>query len=325
MVLMVLGSLAIPGCSNQPSSSKPDTAAHEPTKLDATTQETDGGSKTQTLVKELSVDLGKGVKLEMVLIPAGEFLMGSPDSDKVANGNQSPQHRVRITKPFYLGKYKVTQEQWEVVMGSNPSKFKGPKNPVATVSWDDCQQFFDKLNVKTGPGDGKFQLPTEAQWEYACRAGSTMRYFFGDDEARLREYAWCDSNTDSKTHPVGEKKPNAWGLYDMYGNVWEWCADYWDGYLRYYAHSPTDDPTGPRVMPQFPHDVGDRTDPIRVYRGGSWLNAAGSCCSALRGFSYSGSRDGCVGLRACLVPVNPAAATAQKPKEAGGKAKSPPK
>ncbi len=125
-------------------------------------------SKAKSPRKELTVDLGKGVKLEMVLIPAGEFLMGSPDSDKGAVTWEKPQHRVRITKPFYLGKYLVTQEQWEAVMGKNPSHFKGSKNPVETVSWDDCQRFLGKLNTKIGTHGGKFVLPTEAQWEYAC-------------------------------------------------------------------------------------------------------------------------------------------------------------
>ena len=112
---------------------------------------------------------GQGVKLEMVLIPAGEFLMGSPDSDKDARDDEKPQHRVRITKPFYLGKYPVTQEQWEAVTGYNPSYFNGPKNPVDQISWDDCQQFLEKLNSKIGTQSGKIVLPTEAQWEYACR------------------------------------------------------------------------------------------------------------------------------------------------------------
>ena len=109
-------------------------------------------------------------------------------------------------------------------MGNNPSHFKGPKNPVETVSWDDCGQFLAKLNAKLRSGEGGFQLPTEAQWEYACRAGSATKYCFGDDESRLDEYAWHHGNSGDRTHPVGEKKPNAWGLYDVHGNVLEWCA-----------------------------------------------------------------------------------------------------
>ena len=122
--------------------------------------------------QELTVDLGKGAKLEMVLIPAGEFLMGSPGSDNDAFDRKKPQHRVRITKAFYLGKYLVTQAQWDAVMGNNPSYFKGPKNPVEMVSWDDCQTFLGKLNEKFTAGRGKFRLPTEVQWEFACRRGA---------------------------------------------------------------------------------------------------------------------------------------------------------
>jgi formylglycine-generating enzyme required for sulfatase activity len=135
--------------------------------------------------KQVTVDLGKGIKLEMVLIPAGEFMMGSPVSDKDGFDWEKPQHRVRITKPFYLGKYLVTQQEWEAVMRNNLSYFKGPKNPVERVSWDDCRQFLEKLNAKATAGGGKFQLPTEAQWEYACRAGSKTRYCFGGDESKL--------------------------------------------------------------------------------------------------------------------------------------------
>ena len=169
------------------------------------------------------MDLGSGVKMEMLLIPAGEFLMGSPDSDKDSSDDERPLHRVRISRPFYLGKYPVTQKQWEAVMGSNPSWFKNPSNPVETVNWEDCQQFLVKLNAKVRSGYGRFQLPTEAQWEYACRAGSNTKYYFGD-EASVADYSWYFMNADAQTHPVGQKKPNAWGLYDIQGNVCEWCA-----------------------------------------------------------------------------------------------------
>ncbi|MGA2031339.1 MAG: formylglycine-generating enzyme family protein [Thermoguttaceae bacterium] len=240
--------------------------------------------------KEIVIDLGGGVKLEMALIPAGEFLMGSPDSDNNAGGDEKPQHRLRITRPFYLGKHLVTQEQWQAVTGNNPSHFKGPKNPVETVSWDDCQQFLEKLNAKAGPlpaGEGEFRLPTEAQWEYACRAGSTTRYCFGDEESGLGEYAWYAANSGDKTHPVGEKKPNAWGLYDMHGNVWEWCQDWYDS--GYYAKSPTDDPTG----------AANGSD--RVDRGGGWSLVARLCRSAHRYFNGPGGRGINLGLRVSRV------------------------
>ena len=252
------------------------------------------GEEPKQPPKELTVDLGKGTKLELVLIPAGEFLMGSPDSDKDAEPQERPQHRVRITKPFYLGKYLVTQEQWEAVMGNNPSYFKGPKNPVEDVSWDDCQQFLDKLNKRQGNPAGKFVLPTEAKWEYACRAGSKTRYCFGDDASMLDEYAWYEKNSDDKTHPVGEKKPSAWGLYDMHGNVWEWCQDWYD--RGYYAKSPTDDPMGPA------------TGSDRVARGGSGGGPAGSCRSAIRDGGLPGHGDHDLGFRVSLVLADKAGA-----------------
>ena len=246
--------------------------------------------------KEIAIDLGGGVKLEMVLIAAGEFLMGSPASDRNAGGDEKPEHRVRITKPFYLGKYLVTQEQWKAVMGSNPSSFKGPKNPVERVSWDDCQQFLDKLNRREG-NPGKFQLPTEAQWEYACRAGSRTRYCFGDDESGLGKYAWYGNNSGGKTHPVGEKKPNAWRLYDMHGNVWEWCQDWNDA--GYYAKSPMDDPVGPA------------TGVYRVHRGGSWSFGDKYCRSADRTGDGPGIRHSGLGFRGTLVLADTAAAVAK--------------
>jgi formylglycine-generating enzyme required for sulfatase activity len=245
-----------------------------------------GGAETRHLAKELTADLGGGVKLEMVLIPAGEFMMGSPDSDKGAAQDEKPCHRVRITKPFYMGKYPVTQEQWMVLMGENPSYFKGPKNPVEEVSWDDCLRFLRRLNEKVG--GGKFQFPTEAQWEHACRAGSTTKYCFGEDESGLGEYAWYDKNSSGKPHPVGEKKPNAWGLYDMHGNIWQWCADWYDS--GYYAHSSTDDPAGPAA------------GTARVSHGGSWFSPARSARSANHGRIEPEHRGSHLGFRVSLAP-----------------------
>lgn len=239
--------------------------------------------------KELSLDLGGAVKLELVLIPAGDFLMGAPDSDRDAAGDQKPQHRVRITKPFYLGRYLVTQEQWQAVMGTNPSYVKAPRHPVETVSWDDCQDFLTKLSSRFVQGKGRFSLPTEAQWEYACRAGSTSRYYCGDEEGLLGDCAWYCGNSGGSTHAVGQKKPNAWGLYDMHGNVWEWCKDWY--YEDFYVRWPTSDPTGGGAGPR------------RASRGGAWYSRVEQCRSASRGDFVSGLRLGYLGLRVCLIPA----------------------
>ena len=253
----------------------------------ATAQQTrPAGGDATSPPKEVAADLGGGVKLDMVLIPAGEFMMGSPNSDRNAAADEKPQHRVRITKPFYLGKYPVTQEQWTAVMGVNPSFFKGAKNPVEEVSWDDCLQFLRRLNEKVG--GGKYQFPTEAQWEYACRAGTTTRYCFGDDETGLADYGWYDKNSGGKSHPVGEKKPNAWGLYDMHGDIWQWCLDWYDP--GYYAVSTTDDPTGPA------------TGTARVSHGGCWFSPASSARSANHGRIEPEHRGSHLGFRVCMVP-----------------------
>lgn len=165
------------------------------------------------------------------------------------------QHKVMLTKNFHIGRYPVTQRQWVAVMGNNPSDFKGDDLPVETVSWDDVQAYIRKLNERIG--ENRYCLPTEAEWEYACRAGSTGEYCFGDGEVQLDEYAWYENNSGGKTHPVGQKKPNDWGLYDMHGNVCEWVSD------RYgdYPSGTVTDPKGPTS--------GDS----RVLRGGS-------CCSS---------------------------------------------
>jgi formylglycine-generating enzyme required for sulfatase activity len=215
-------------------------------------QEGGAGGKKEGPPKELTVDLGGGVKMEFVLIPPGSFMMGDEDGYR----GEKPVHKVTITKPFYLGKYEVTQEEWQAVMGVNPSHFKGPRNPVEMVGWSECDAFLKKLNEKLGSSGAKFSLPTEAQWEYACRAGTTTTWSFGDDPAKLGDHAWWRDNANGTPHPVGQRKPNAWGLYDMHGSMWEWCAD-WDA-LDYYAKSPVEDPTGPDS------GVG------RVSRGGSW-------------------------------------------------------
>jgi formylglycine-generating enzyme required for sulfatase activity len=204
------------------------------------------------------------VSMLLVPIPAGEFQMGSPDSDSNAFRFEKPQHLVKITKPFYLNVYEVTQQQYEKVMGSKPSHFKGPQNPVEQVSWNDAVEFCRKLSEQESV---EYRLPTEAEWEYACRAGTTTKYSFGDSESELGDYAWYSENASGTTHPVGGKKPNAWGLYDMHGNVFEWCQDWYGDYHR--AATVTD-PTGPS------------NGSYRVYRGGGWGSDSVNCRSAYR-------------------------------------------
>jgi formylglycine-generating enzyme required for sulfatase activity len=240
--------------------------------------------------RELPKLITNSVGMKLTLIPAGEFMMGSPDSDKDAYPDEKPQHRVRITRPFYLGVYPVTQAEYERVMGGNPSYFTGDANrPVEQVSWDDAVEFCRKLSEKEGR---TYRLPTEAEWEYACRAGSTTRYCSGDDEVSLGEYAWYEDNSGPGvgTHPVGEKRPNAWGLYDMHGNVWQWCAD-WCGKV-YYAGSPTDDPAGPAW------------GPARMDRGGAWYLDPECCRSAVRGGHVAGIHNSNLGFRVCVAPAD---------------------
>ena len=169
---------------------------------------------------------------------------------------------------------------------NNLSQFKGSKNPVEHVSWEDCQIFLKRLTEKAG-GGGSYCLPTEAQWEYACRAGSTGGYCFGSSELALDDYAWDEKNSDEKTHPVGQKTPNAWGFYDIHGNVWQWCQD-WYGH-EYYATSPAEDPPGPLAGTH------------RVTRGGSWDGPQCNCRSSYRGNGSPGGRQSNVGFRVCMV------------------------
>jgi formylglycine-generating enzyme required for sulfatase activity len=233
------------------------------------------------------------IGMEFVLIPAGSFMMGTkgpncPKDDpfternEYANcmsgvsGDETPQHRVTISRPFYLGKTEVTQAQWYAVMGNNPANFKTEKagmdsrnHPVEEVSWDDVQIFINRLNAKEGKN--VYRLPTEAEWEYAARAGTT-----GERYGALNSIAWYDGNSGNKTHPVAQKAPNAWGLYDMLGNVWEWVQDWYGD--DYYANSPSTDPRGPSAGSD------------RVYRGGSCYDDARFVRAAYRSYGDPGLR-----------------------------------
>jgi formylglycine-generating enzyme required for sulfatase activity/tetratricopeptide (TPR) repeat protein len=241
-------------------------------------------TKTRTVMKTRIIEervAGQSVPMEFCFVPPGTFLMGSPSDEKNRMDNEQ-QHRVTISKGFFLGKYPVTQAQWEAVMGENPSNFKEEDLPVEMVSWEDCQRFIHMFNRMGGLFT--YRLPTEAEWEYACRAGSTTAYCFGDKESQLGEYAWYDGNSGRNTHFVGKKKPNAWGLYDMHGNVWEWCQDRHGDY-----------PSGPVYDPE-----GLSSGNNHVMRGGSWNDIAGYCRSASRSsspvncYSYLGFRLACL-------------------------------
>jgi formylglycine-generating enzyme required for sulfatase activity len=214
------------------------------------------------------------IGMKFVLIPAGEFMMEEEEYEK-------PVHNVTISKPFYLGVSPVTQKEWKAVMGDNPSYFKGDDLPVESVSWNDVQEFIKKLNEKENID--KYRLPSESEWEYAARAGTTTKYYFGDDESNLGDYAWYYDNSDSKTHPVGEKQPNPWGLYDMHGNVWEWVQDSWHAN---YNGAPDDGSAWE-----------DEDGAIRVYRGGGWRAPARYCRSAYRDGDDPGYRDCALGFR----------------------------
>jgi formylglycine-generating enzyme required for sulfatase activity len=226
----------------------------------------------------VALDLGSGLKMEVVLINPGKFMMGSPATEAKRTESETP-HAVTITQPYFMGRFPVTQEQFEAVMGRNPSQVKMPRLPVDMVSWIDAQEFCRKAGAKI---DKLVRLPSEAEWEYACRAGSTTAYAFGDNDLLLGDYAWFKDNSEdlpgkgfaSKIpHPVGAKKPNAWGLYDMHGNVSEWCQDWFDRL----PDQAVVDPQGPAA------------GKARVLRGGSCDLVAGDCRSAFR-LSYPPER-----------------------------------
>jgi formylglycine-generating enzyme required for sulfatase activity len=215
--------------------------------------------------------------MKFKLIPAGNFMMGSSEVYKTFGKAEFPQHQVEISKSFFLQTHEVTQSQWKSVMGTEPWKGKKeikpncPKCPAVYIDYQDIQEFIKKLNQieKTD----RYRLPTEAEWEYACRAGTDTFYSFGDDLKNLDEYTWYEANTNERgekyAHPVGSKKPNAWGLYDMHGNVWELCSDWFDE--NYYQHSPSRDPKGPQ-----------KNKYGRTIRGGSYYFMPMALSSAIR-------------------------------------------
>jgi formylglycine-generating enzyme required for sulfatase activity len=216
----------------------------------------------------------------LVRIPQGEFEMGSHNG----NADEQPAHRVHISRAFEIGRYEVTQEQWDVVMRDpharsgtpvNPSQFRGRGQPVEYVSWEDVQVFLHRMNAR----DDRhiYRLPSEAEWEYACRADAA------EEPSGNPDNAWFERNAAGKTHPVGEKAPNAWGLYDTLGNVAEWVNDWFD--REYYRESPAADPPGP--------DTGS----YRVYRGGCWFDPASTCRASYRGFDFPSSQFYNVGFR----------------------------
>ncbi|MCC4768093.1 SUMF1/EgtB/PvdO family nonheme iron enzyme [Methanosarcina sp. DH1] len=219
--------------------------------------------------------------MQFALIPAGEFEMGSPLEEKDRSDSESPIHKVKINNSFYLGKSAVTQKQWKKIMGNNPSYCKGEDHPVEMISWNEAQEFVIKLNEMEGTD--KYRLPSEAEWEYACRAGTQTRCFFGEDESKLDEYVWHAGNSGDKTHVIGCKKPNPWGLYDINGNVWEWVQDNW---YDNYNGAPSDGSAW---------EDGSSSD--RVSRGCSWLCETGLCRSAGRFKRKTESRLANLGFR----------------------------
>jgi formylglycine-generating enzyme required for sulfatase activity len=234
-------------------------------------------AKSLSKPREAKIDLGKGVKLEMVLIPAGKFMMGSPAS-QIGRKSDETQYEVTLTKPFYMGKYEVTQEQWQAVMGDNPSLAKGAKLPVNKLSWNDCQQFINKLNAKS---NGGYRLPTEAEWEYACRAGTITAYSYGDSLTK------SDASIEGGSIKlVGSYTPNAFGLYDLHGNVWEWCEDWYGDY-----------PAGSITDPKVPAE-----GPGRVLRGQSFLERKSAHSSLRHSDMPTGRYHGNVGFRLVKTP-----------------------
>jgi formylglycine-generating enzyme required for sulfatase activity len=331
-------------------------------------------AKKVNLPSTKTLDLGNGVQMELVLIPAGKFIMGTPEPTQPeetavvgqailvlgiaavllpllivalrarirkkrpnfsllfllalvlaasiavyggvrwhktnvawleyaaakatydsADQSEKPAHPVMLTVPFYMGRFVVTQEQYQAVIGTNPSEFKGKDNPVETVSWYGAQAFCKKLSELTHLAA---RLPTEAEWEYACRAGKATTYFSGDTDKDLDRVAWYDANSKTTTHPVGQKEANVFGLFDMHGNVWQWCQDRYGA--DYYRSSPTSDPQGPKEPKHEVITVGYDRYHLQVIRGGSWSDDLDDCRSSFRGITDPGKGFNIIGFRVIM-------------------------
>lgn len=268
----------------KPKKQKPATTQVAPKKHKSQSKPTKGGTVKRVATKAsysngtLTVN---GIKYNMVWVDGGTFRMGATsEQGSDANDRERPVHSVTLSG-YYIGKTEVTQALWKAVMGSNPSEFKGDNRPVESVSWDDCQAFIRKLNALTGQN---FRLPTEAEWEFACRGGNNSRGYKYSGSNYIDNVAWHDGNFGDKTHPVATKSPNELGIYDMSGNVWEWCADWYGDYS-----------SGRQTNPKGPYDGSYRVD-----RGGCWFSLAGYCRSSFRRIIYPSYRYYYLGLRLAL-------------------------
>ena len=237
------------------------------------------GSSTSGSV--ITIPVKDDISIEMVKVEAGSFNMGATPEMQNPDEDEKPVHRVTLTNNYYIGKYEVTQALWKIVMGSNPSNSKGDNLPVENVSWNNCQKFISKLNKLTGKS---FCLPTEAEWEFAARGGKKSRGYQYSGSNTLGDVAWYEGNSGSKTHAVGTKQPNELGIYDMTGNVYEWCQDWYGSY----SSSPQTNP------------IGAVSGSCRVYRGGCWVSSARNCRTSYRGRRTPDFRYGFLGLRLVL-------------------------
>ncbi|MDK2826972.1 MAG: hypothetical protein PWQ63_908 [Methanolobus sp.] len=272
MCLVLLAAVLVSGCTGS------DDTANEETQQDVAEDVTPAPEETVVDDSTFTNSIG----MEFVKVPAGDFLMGAPEEEEYSDRAERPVHEVTIGNDFYIGVYEVTQDQWVKVMGENPSYFTGDGDlPVEKVSWADANQFIGILNSMEGTET--YRLPTEAEWEYAARAGTETAFCFGDDTSMLVDYGWYDANSEDKTWPVGMKDANPWGLYDVYGNVAEWTQD---EYHSNYYKAPTDG-----------SEWTGGVSGTRVFRGGSWHNADIDCRSAVRDSIGQGSRVEYIGFR----------------------------